>query len=293
MSEVQFSGLPLKLYKRGKVRDVYDLGEKLLIVSSDRISAFDFVLPSLIPDKGKVLNRLAIHFFDLTRNLIPNHMIDALPEVLPEFSKDVAAIEKRSVIVRKVTPFPLEAIVRGFLVGSGWASYQKTGMVCGERIKPGLMFAERLPVPLFTPSTKAESGHDENISMVQLQNLIGSENAGKIRDLSLKLFRKASEYAFSRGIIIADSKFEFGRTEEGAIILIDEIFTPDSSRFWKREEYKPGEEPPSYDKQYVRNHLLHSSWDRQSIPPPLPDEIIRRTREKYLEIYEILTGRPL
>jgi phosphoribosylaminoimidazole-succinocarboxamide synthase len=282
--------LPFKLFKSGKVRDVFEVDGRLLIVSSDRISAFDFILPSLIPGKGQVLNLIAAFWFERTRELIPNHVLSASPENLPEFKDHFTLLEKRSLLARKLTAFPVEAIVRGFVVGSGWKSYQQSGEICGVRIPPGLKFAERLPEPIFTPTTKAESGHDENMSFGKLTDLLGQETAQRIRDLSLKLFAAASAYARTRGIIIADSKFEFGRDEQGHILLIDEIFTPDSSRFWKQEEYRPGQEPRSYDKQLVRDYLLASDWDRKSVPPELPEEVVRKTRDTYREIFRILTG---
>jgi phosphoribosylaminoimidazole-succinocarboxamide synthase len=282
--------LPFKLFKRGKVRDVFEVDGRLLIVSSDRISAFDYVLPSLIPGKGQVLNRIAAFWFERTKNLIPNHVISAEPETMPEFKSYFRELEKRALLAKKLAALPLEAIIRGYVVGSGWKTYQKNGEICGITLPPGLKFADRLPEPIFTPTTKAETGHDENMSFGQLADLLGRETAGTIRSLSLRLFAAASEYALSRGIIIADSKFEFGRDEKGNIVLIDEIFTPDSSRFWKLEEYRPGQEPPSYDKQLVRNHLLSSSWDRKSPPPELPGGVITKTRDTYQEIFRILTG---
>lgn len=285
--------LPFPLHRRGKVRDVFDVGDRLLIVSTDRISAFDYVLPSLIPAKGQVLNRISAFWFEQTKDILPNHIISAAPETLSEFAPYAGILEKRAVLTRKLQPFPLEAIVRGYIVGSGWKSYQETGEICGVRLPAGLKFADRLPQPLFTPTTKADVGHDENITFAQLRELIGAEYADRICELSSRLFERASEIALERGIILADSKFEFGRDENGEIVLIDEIFTPDSSRFWKREDYTPGKEPPSYDKQFVRNHLLNSTWDRHSPPPELPDDVIRQTTEKYLEIYRILTGHPL
>jgi phosphoribosylaminoimidazole-succinocarboxamide synthase len=285
--------LPFKLFKQGKVRDVFEVDDQLLIVSTDRISAFDYVLPSLIPDKGKVLNQIAAYWFDYTKDFIPNHIICDQPETLDAF-KDVAAIiEKRAVLVRKLETFPVEAIVRGYIVGSGWKTYQKSGEICGVPLPPGLKFADKFPQPIFTPTTKADVGHDENITFEQMENLIGQSDAGKIRDLSLELFERASLHAYEKGIIIADTKFEFGRDENGGIVLIDEIFTPDSSRFWKVADYSPGTEPPAFDKQYVRNYLSNSSWDKNSPPPELPGDVIARTREKYMEIYEILTGKRL
>ena len=282
--------LPFKLFKSGKVREVFEVGDRLLIVSSDRISAFDYILPSLIPGKGQVLNQIAAFWFEKTKKLISNHVISAEPEKLDEFKAHFDVLEKRSLLARKLKALPLEAIMRGYVVGSGWQSYQKSGEICGIQLAPGLKFADRLPEPIFTPTTKAESGHDENMSFAGLADLIGRETAERIQTLSLKLFAAASEYALSRGIIIADSKFEFGHDRQGNIVLIDEIFTPDSSRFWKRDEYRPGNEPPPFDKQYVRNYLLASAWDRKSTPPELPESVIVSTTDKYGEIFRILTG---
>jgi phosphoribosylaminoimidazole-succinocarboxamide synthase len=285
--------LPFKLFKRGKVRDVFEVDGRLLIVSSDRVSAFDYILPSLIPGKGQVLNLIAAFWFERTRNLIPNHVLSAEPEKMPEFKAHFKVLEKRALLARKLAAFPVEAIVRGFVVGSGWKTYQESGEICGIKLPAGLQFAQRLPEPIFTPTTKAESGHDENMSASKLADLLGRETAERIRSLSLQLFAAASAYALSRGIIIADSKFEFGRDEKGDIVLIDEIFTPDSSRFWKQDEYRPGREPRSYDKQLVRDHLLASSWDRKSPPPELPEDVIRRTMDTYQEIFRILTGKDI
>jgi phosphoribosylaminoimidazole-succinocarboxamide synthase len=283
--------LPFKLFKSGKVRDVFEVDDRLLIVSSDRISAFDFVLPSLIPGKGQVLNRIAAFWFDKTRDLMPNHVLSAEPEKLAEFRAHAGVLEKRTLLARKLDAYPVEAIVRGYIAGSGWNSYQKSGEICGIRLPRGLAFADRLSEPLFTPTTKADKGHDADISFAQLSGSLGRETAEKIRSLSLALFAAASAYALERGIIIADSKFEFGHDGQGNIILIDEIFTPDSSRFWKRDEYRPGNEPPPFDKQYVRNYLLGSAWDRKSPPPELPAGVIASTRDKYREIFRILTGQ--
>jgi phosphoribosylaminoimidazole-succinocarboxamide synthase len=285
--------LPFKLFKRGKVRDVFEVDGRLLIISSDRISAFDYVLPSLIPGKGQVLNRIAAFWFEKTRNLIPNHILSAEPENLPEFEAHFQVLEKRALLAKKLSAFPVEAIIRGYVVGSGWQTYQKSGEICGIKLPAGLKFAQCLPEPIFTPTTKAESGHDENMSFTKLAALLGRETANGIQSLSLQLFAAASDYALSKGIIIADSKFEFGRDEEGNIVLMDEIFTPDSSRFWKLDEYRLGQEPPSYDKQLVRNYLLSSSWDRNTVPPELPEEVINKTRDTYQEIYRILTGEKL
>jgi len=283
--------LPFKLFKRGKVRDVFDVDGRLLIVSSDRISAFDYILPSLIPGKGQLLNRIAAFWFERTKGLIPNHVISAEPEALPEFQAYAGVLKKRALLARRLDAFPVEAIVRGYIVGSGWNSYQEKGEICGVALPGGLKFADRLPEPIFTPTTKAETGHDENITFGQLADRLGGEIAARIRALSLRLFAEASAYALERGIIIADSKFEFGRDDQGQIVLIDEIFTPDSSRFWKRDEYRPGQEPPPFDKQFVRNFLLSSSWDRKTAPPALPPDVISATAEKYGEIFRILTGQ--
>jgi len=291
VSSLERAVLPFELFKRGKVRDVFRIGDRLLIVSSDRISAFDYVLPSLIPGKGRILNRIAAFWFERTRDIVPNHVISAEPETMPEFRGHAAVLEKRALLARRLDAFPVEAIVRGYIVGSGWNAYQKDGAICGVPLPAGLRFADPLPEPIFTPTTKAEKGHDENITFAQLADRLGGETAGRIRDLSLRLFAAAGAYALERGIIIADSKFEFGRDEKGEIVVIDEIFTPDSSRFWKRDEYRPGHEPPPFDKQYVRNHLLASSWDRASAPPPLPAEVIGATAAKYGEIFRILTGQ--
>lgn len=291
MPSLERAVLPFALFKRGKVRDVFRVGDRLLIVSSDRISAFDYVLPSLIPGKGRILNRIAAFWFERTRAIVPNHVISAEPETLPEFRGHAAVLEKRALLARRLDAFPVEAIVRGYLVGSGWNTYQKDGAICGVPLPAGLRFADRLGEPIFTPTTKAEQGHDENITFAQLADRLGGETAGRIRDLSLRLFAAAGAYALERGIIIADSKFEFGRDGNGEIVVIDEIFTPDSSRFWKRDEYRPGQEPPPFDKQYVRNHLLASPWDRKSPPPPLPAPVIEATAAKYGEIFHILTGQ--
>jgi phosphoribosylaminoimidazole-succinocarboxamide synthase len=282
--------LPLKLFKRGKVRDVFEMDNRLLIVSTDRISAFDYVLPSLIPDKGKYLNEISAHWFRMTRDLIPNHVLDDKPYLLPELQQYAHIIKNRSILASKLDCFPVEAIVRAFIVGSGWSSYQQNQEICGVALPPGLRFADRFPQPIFTPTTKEEDGHDQNITFEQMVSLIGKEDAERIRELSLDLFNTVSAMALEKGIIIADTKFEFGRDDQGRIILIDEIFTPDSSRFWKAADYQPGKEPPAFDKQYVRNHLNTCGWDKNSPPPPLPGEVVEKTKEKYAEICTILTG---
>ena len=293
MKGIEKVDLPLKLFKRGKVRDVYEHEENLLIVSTDRISAFDYILPTVIPDKGKVLNRISSFWFKKTSKRFQNHIVSHSPEELPEFAGFSELISGRSVLGRKLKTFPIEAIVRNYIVGSRWKSYQETGNICGVDLPPGLKFGQKFPEPLFTPTTKEDDGHDENITFQEMSRTIGSEYAQKIRDLSVALFTQASEFAASKGIIIADTKFEFGMDDDGSIILIDEIFTPDSSRFWKSEDYTEGVEPPAYDKQYVRNFLLNSDWDRNSIPPELPPDVVTGTREKYIEIFSILTGHDL
>ncbi len=282
--------LPLKLFKKGKVRDVYELDDKLLIISTDRISAFDFVLPTVIPDKGKVLNQLSSFWFDLTKEKFANHIVNLKPEELPEFSDFSDKIRGRAILGKKLKTFPVEAIVRNYIVGSGWKSYEKSGDICGVKLPSGLKFADKFPEPIFTPTTKEDDGHDENITFKEMESRVGKEYAEKIKDLSIDLFAEVSSYARVRGIIIADTKFEFGIDDDGNIIIIDEIFTPDSSRFWKESDYRPGTEPPAFDKQYVRNFLLNSDWDRKSIPPPLPENVVLGTREKYMEIFSILTG---
>jgi len=260
--------LPLKRFKKGKIRDVFETDDQLLIVSTDRISAFDYVLPSLIPDKGKVLNQISAFWFRYTADLIPNHMVSAEPEKREEFKEFSAVIEKRAILAKKVKPFPVEAIVRNYIVGSGWKTYEKTGEICGVKLPGGLKFADKFPEPIFTPTSKADNGHDENMTFKEMTDILGEEDAVKIRDLSIVLFNKVSRVARQKGIIIADTKFEFGKDDNGSIILIDEIFTPDSSRFWKVDDYSnshpQGKEPPAFDKQYVRNYLSRSSWDKNS-----------------------------
>ncbi len=293
MKGLEKTDLPLKLFKRGKVRDVYESDNNLLIVSTDRISAFDYILPTIIPDKGKVLNQISSFWFDLTGDKFANHIVSSEPENLPEFSQFSEKIRGRAILGKKLRTFPIEAIVRNYIVGSGWKSYQKGGNICGVELPSGLKFGQKFSDPIFTPTTKEDDGHDENITFEEMKNLIGSDYSEKIKKLSIDLFNMASGFAASKGIIIADTKFEFGMDDDGDIIIIDEIFTPDSSRFWKADDYKEGLEPPAYDKQFVRNFLLNSEWDRNSIPPNLPEEVIAKTREKYLEIFTILTGRTL
>lgn len=289
VGQIDLEDVPL--FKRGKVRDIFDLGDKLLIVATDRISAFDFVLPSLIPYKGKVLTQLSKFWFEQLAYVVPNHLlttdVESFPDPLPKYRP---LLEKRSMLVKKTVVLPVECVVRGYLAGSGWREYKQTGKMSGIKLKTGLKEAEQLPTPLFTPATKAESGHDVNISFKEMEKIVGKALAKKMKEISLKLYQKASLYALSKGIIIADTKFEFG-LEGKELILVDEIFTPDSSRFWPLARYSPGQSPPSLDKQFVRDYLEISGWDKNSPPPPLPSEIIDQTSKRYLEIYYLLTER--
>ncbi len=284
--ETDLPGLPVR---RGKVRDVYDLGDRLLLVSTDRISAFDWVLPTGIPDKGRVLNQIAAFWFDLLGE--PNHLIatDVERMHLPA-GIDRRLLAGRTSLVRKTEVVPIECVVRGYLAGSGWKEYRQSGTVCGIELPAGLVESSRLPEPIFTPATKAETGHDENVSFERTVELIGAEVAEELRRRSLDIFRRGSEYARQRGILIADTKFEWGRLD-GRLILIDEVLTPDSSRFWPAAGYEAGRGQPSFDKQSVRDWLETTGWDKNSPPPPLPDEVVARTRQKYVEAYELLTGR--
>jgi len=283
--ETSLPGLPVR---RGKVRDIYDLGDQLLLVSTDRISAFDFILPTGIPQKGQVLTQIAAFWFDLLKE--PNHLIttDVDKMDLPE-GVDREQLAGRSTLCRKTEVVPIECVVRGYLAGSGWKEYQQNGTVCGIELPEGLTESSQLPEPIFTPATKAEQGdHDENISFERMVDIVGREVAEELRSRSLDVFNRGSQYARERGIIIADTKFEFGRLGD-ELILIDEVLTPDSSRFWPADQYEPGHGQPSFDKQFVRDWLLASDWDRQSPPPPLPDDVVAKTREKYIEAYERLT----
>jgi len=281
----------LSLYKKGKVRDVYEIDDKLLIVASDRISAFDWVLPSLIPNKGKVLTQLSKFWFDFASLICPNHVLATeIEDYPPLLHKHREILEKRSMLVKKTEVIPVECVVRGYLAGSGWREYKETGKTSGVKLPAGLKEADRLDPMIFTPATKAEEGHDINISFKEMQKKVGSDLARKIRKVSLELYQKASLHALSKGIIIADTKFEFGLMNE-ELILVDEIFTPDSSRFWPQEHYSPGKSQPSLDKQFVRDYLETTHWDKQSPPPPLPSDIIEETAKKYMEIYQWLTGK--
>lgn len=278
-------GVPVR---RGKVRDVYDFGERLLLVATDRISAFDWVLPSGIPDKGRVLTQMSAFWF--RRLDVANHLLSLDPRAVPlPDGTNVADLEGRSMVVRKTTVFPVECVVRGYLSGSGWKEYRSAGRVCGIDLPAGLKESDRLPEPIFTPATKAATGHDENISFARMCDIVGGESAESLRSLSLRIYQQAAEHARTRGIIIADTKFEFGLLD-GQIILIDEVLTPDSSRFWPASLYDPGHGQPSFDKQFVRDWLETTHWDKSSPPPALPADVVERTRAKYVEGYELLTG---
>jgi phosphoribosylaminoimidazole-succinocarboxamide synthase len=285
--ESRIDGLPVR---RGKVRDVYDLGNQLLIVATDRISAFDWILPTGIPDKGRILTQISVMWFQ--RLNVPHHLLslDVHDLALP-LGDDREELAGRSMIVRKTDVVPIECVARGYLAGSGWKEYEHRGTVCGQRLAPGLLNCERLPEPIFTPATKAEAGHDENISFEDMCERVGKATATTLRDRTLALYTAAAQHAESCGLILADTKFEFGRTPDGELILIDEALTPDSSRYWPADVYRPGSNPPSFDKQFVRDWLDRSGWDKNSPPPPLPDEIVAKTREKYLEAFRRLLGR--
>lgn len=282
----------LKLINRGKVRDVYDLGDALLFVATDRLSAFDVVMPNGVPRKGEVLTQISLFWFDLMRD-IPNHLLSADVASRPELTAYVKDLQGRSMIVRKAKVLPVECIVRGYLVGSGWKDYQKTGMVSGLKLRAGYQQASKLDEPLFTPSTKAEIGdHDEAISFEQVGGIIGADKAAALRELSLKIYSTARDYAEKRGIIVADTKFEFGEID-GRIILVDEVLTPDSSRFWPADQYQVGTSPVSLDKQYVRDYLETLDWNKTAPGPELPADVVKKTSDKYLEAYRMLTGKSL
>lgn len=284
----------LPLIYRGKVRDVYDAGDDLLLlVASDRISAFDCILPTEIHHKGAVLTQLSAFWFRRLEGIIGNHLITAAFDEMPEPIRSYEYFRHRSMLVKKTTVFPVECIVRGYLEGSGWKDYQKTGAVCGMPLPPGLKQCSRLPNLLFTPATKAASGHDENISMPEFERIVGADVAHRLADASLRIYAEASEYALSRGIIIADTKFEFGLDGNGRILLIDEALTPDSSRFWPAADYSPGRPQASFDKQYVREYLETLDWDKRAPAPLLPPDVAAATTEKYLEAFKLLTGEEL
>ena len=284
----------LKLHASGKVRDVYIIGDhQLLFVASDRISAFDYVLATGIPHKGSVLNQLSLFWFDFLADIVPNHLITAhVDQYPPEARKYKDQLRGRSMLVRRAEMFPVECVVRGYISGSAWKEYKATGKVSGISLPAGLKESDAFPEPIFTPSTKATTGHDENISFDQMCTIVGVETASHLRDLTLRVYKKAAAYARQRGIIIADTKFEFGRTEHG-ITLADEVLTPDSSRFWPADKYAPGRPQDSYDKQYVRDYLEQIHWNKQPPAPALPPDVARRTSEKYLEAYFQLTGHKL
>ena len=282
------TSLPLPLARRGKVRDVYDLGESFLFVATDRISAFDVVLSPGIPDKGKILNQISNFWFAHFKD-VENHLIETNFDRFPAEVRSHGELRGRSVLVRKCSVIPIECVARGYLVGSGLKEYQQTGTVCGIRLEKGLTTASKLPQAIFTPATKEETGHDENISFERMSEIIGADLAAQLRDLTLRLYNRAAEYARSKGIIIADTKFEFGLFE-GRVIWIDEALTPDSSRFWPANQYAVGKNPPSYDKQFVRDWLESSGWDKNPPAPELPPDVVAKTREKYIEAFRELTG---
>ena len=284
----------LELYASGKVRDVYRVGsDALLFLASDRISAFDYILATGIPNKGRVLTQLSLFWFEFLQDICPNHLLTANADEYPEPARRYAPVLRgRSMLVTKAEMVPVECVARGYLSGSGWKEYQQSGTVCGIRLPAGLRESDKLPEPIFTPATKAVTGHDENISFEQMAGLVGKETSELLRDLTLRLYTKAADYARSRGIIIADTKFEFGRTTKG-VTLADEVLTPDSSRFWPADKYVPGKPQESYDKQYVRDYLESIRWNKQPPAPPLPPAVQQRTSEKYLEAYRRLTGREL
>jgi phosphoribosylaminoimidazole-succinocarboxamide synthase len=284
----------LKLHASGKVRDVYLLGtDRLLFIASDRISAFDYVLASGIPHKGQVLTQISLFWFDFLKDIVPSHLVTAEVAQYPaELQKYADQLRGRSMIVMRADMFPVECVVRGYISGSAWKEYKATGSVCGIDLPKGLRESDPLPEPIFTPATKATTGHDENISFDAMTKILGGEVSEKLRDLTLRIYKKASDYSRTRGIILADTKFEFGQTSKG-ITLADEVLTPDSSRFWPADKYQPGAAQESYDKQYVRDYLEEIRWNKQPPAPALPPEVVRKTSEKYLDAYQQLTGRKL
>jgi phosphoribosylaminoimidazole-succinocarboxamide synthase len=294
--ETNFTDLPL--HGRGKVRDIYTVGDDLLLVATDRISAFDYVLGSGIPDKGKVLTQLSAFWFERMGDLVPHHVLATDVAAYPApLQKYAAELKGRSMLCRRTRPIPIECVARGYLSGSGWKEYQKTGKVCGVQLPAGLKESDRLPQPIFTPATKEESGHDINISEDEAAKIIGRPLTDRLKQLTLEIFRRGCEHAESKGIIIADTKFEFGLVADGNpatdVVLIDEVLTPDSSRFWPKEQYKPGGAVPSFDKQFVRDYLEEIQWNKQPPVPSLPDAVVARTREKYIEAFRQLSGREL
>jgi phosphoribosylaminoimidazole-succinocarboxamide synthase len=283
----------LTLHRRGKVRDVYEIGNDLLIVATDRISAFDYVLGSGIPDKGKVLTQLSGFWFERMGDLVPHHLISMEADQFPAAARAHAEqLRGRTMLVRRTDPVPIECVARGYLSGSGWKEYQQSGCVCGIQLPPGLRESDRLPEPIFTPATKADTGHDINISEAEAGRLVGEDLVATLKALTLEIYRRGVAHAEAKGIIIADTKFEFGLVD-GQIVLIDEVLTPDSSRFWPHDQYEPGHGQPSFDKQFVRDYLEAIKWNKQPPVPSLPDDVIQRTREKYVEAYRVLTGNEL
>jgi len=291
MSVVTDTDLPFKVFKKGKVRDVYEFDDNLLLVVTDRISAFDYVLPDPIPYKGICLTQISRFWFDFFKDTVPSHVVSAdvadFPDELKEYEN---VLSGRSMLVRRAEVFPIECIVRGYISGSAWKSYQEDGTVCGIRLPSGLKESDKFDEPLFTPSTKADTGHDINISFEKMKDIIGEEDAVKIKELSLKMYNDGTDYARKKGIIIADTKFEFGKIGD-QIIVVDEALTPDSSRFWPANLYEPGKSQPSFDKQYVRDYLTSTGWDKNSSPPHLPKNVIKETQRKYREAYERITGK--
>lgn len=291
---LQTSISDLKLIRRGKVRDVYAVDdEHLLIVATDRISAFDCILPTAIPRKGEVLTALSKFWFEKLAHVVPHHLVTTDLEQMPEAVQRSENLKGRSMLVRKADVFPVECVVRGYLVGSGWKDYVRSGEVCGHKLPQNLLESAKLEKPIFTPSTKAEEGHDENINEQQMSASLGVDRTNQLRETSLRLYNEARDFARSRGIIIADTKFEFGRDKNDEIILVDEILTPDSSRFWPLESYSPGQSQPSFDKQFVRDYLETLPWDKRPPAPPLPPEVVSATTVRYLEAYRLLTGNEL
>jgi phosphoribosylaminoimidazole-succinocarboxamide synthase len=290
--QTSFDGLTL--LRRGKVRDVYEAGDDLLIVATDRISAFDYVLGSGIPDKGKVLTQLSGFWFERLRDLVPHHLISMDVDAFPAAARPYAGdLRGRTMLVTRTEPIPIECVARGYLSGSGWKEYQQTGRVCGVTLPQGLRESDRLPAPIFTPATKADTGHDVNISEEEAGRLVGADLIADLKRLTLEIYTRGVQYAETKGIIIADTKFEFGHDRDGRLLLIDEVLTPDSSRFWPKAAYRPGGGQPSFDKQFVRDYLEEIRWNKQPPVPPLPDEVVQRTREKYLEAFTLLAGRQL
>jgi len=283
----------LRLHARGKVRDIYDLGDTLLVVATDRMSAFDVVLPTPIPDKGRVLTALSVFWFEYLGDSVPHHFLSAEVEEFPEPVRRYAdQLAGRSMLVKKCDPLPVECVARGYLFGSGWKEYQQTGAVSGVALPPGLPLAAPLDPPIFTPATKATSGHDENISERQVSDLLGAKLTAHLKAVTLNIYRRAADYARARGLILADTKFEFGR-RDGQVLLIDEVLTPDSSRYWSLDDYTPGSSPPSFDKQFVRDYLEQVGWSKQPPAPPLPPEVVEGTRARYLGAYRLLVGKTL